>query len=211
MSTPSTSVSGGRVSTPVGSAPVVPLAMLGIGGYLAWWAIHYWKQGGWPTTPVRSVLTGSGVPAPVKATSVSSDLTGIDTSTNTAVASISTATASSSAPPAAAGTGTTASQFTQVATFTNATLAALWTANGGAAGAAKNAACHAMQESSGNAAVTSANPDGGTNVGLWQLDTKGVGAGHTVAELQDPVTNCRITVMATANGTNWSQWATSGC
>jgi len=68
------------------------------------------------------------------------------------------------------------------------------------------AAAVAMQESSGRTGVTSPNPDGGTNVGLWQLDTKGVGAGHTVEQLQDPATNARITIMGSANGTNWSHW-----
>jgi hypothetical protein len=68
-----------------------------------------------------------------------------------------------------------------------------------------------MQESSGNAAVTSSNPDGGVNVGLWQLDTRGKGAGYSVAQLQDPNTNARVTVFATRNGRDWSAWATPGC
>ena len=90
-------------------------------------------------------------------------------------------------------------------------LRQLWIMNGGNPAAAQNAVCHAMQESSGSATVTSSNPDGGINVGLWQLDTKGVGAGHTVAQLQDPNLNCRLTIQATGNGRNWSQWATPGC
>jgi hypothetical protein len=48
------------------------------------------------------------------------------------------------------------------------------------------------------------------NVGLWQLDTKGKGAGHSVAELQDPATNARLAVLGSANGTDWSAWATFG-
>ena len=108
--------------------------------------------------------------------------------------------------------GVTAAGLPSGTDFTAAQLQALWIANGGAVDQAQNAACHAMQESSGNARVTSSNPDGGTNVGLWQLDTPGgVGAGYTVAELQDPNTNARITVMATRNGTDWSSWATPGC
>ncbi len=62
-----------------------------------------------------------------------------------------------------------------------------------------------------NLRVTSSNPDGGTNVGLWQLGTEGVGAGYSVSELQNALTNARITVRATRNGTDWSQWATPGC
>jgi hypothetical protein len=106
----------------------------------------------------------------------------------------------SSALPAAGGT-----------TYTQGQLAQLWTANGGSAAQAPNAACHGIQESGGNALITSGNPDGGTNVGLWQLDTRGVGAGYTVAELQNPQTNARLTVLGTRNGTDWSNWATPGC
>ena len=95
--------------------------------------------------------------------------------------------------------------------YNTAQLKQLWQAAGGSAGSATNAACHAMQESSGRVSVTSSNPDGGINVGLWQLDTKGVGAGYSVAQLQDPMTNARITVAATRDGANWSQWATPGC
>jgi hypothetical protein len=96
-------------------------------------------------------------------------------------------------------------------TFTHADLMNLWTSNGGDPNAANNAACHAIQESSGEPAVTSSNPDGGTNVGLWQLDTKGKGAGYTVAQLQDPATNARVAIMGSANGSDWSAWATPGC
>lgn len=96
-------------------------------------------------------------------------------------------------------------------TYTAGQLQLLWTQNGGAADQAQNAACHAIQESSGNPRATSANPDGGTNVGLWQLDTKGKGAGYTVAELMNPGTNARLTVLGTRNGTDWSAWATPGC
>jgi hypothetical protein len=95
--------------------------------------------------------------------------------------------------------------------YDHASLMKLWTSVGGSSSGANNAACHAMQESSGDPKVTSSNPDGGINVGLWQLDTKGKGAGHTVAQLQDPVTNARITVSATNNGNDWSAWATPGC
>lgn len=95
--------------------------------------------------------------------------------------------------------------------YSAAQLQALWTANGGDPAQATNAGCHGIQESSGNPDATSANPDGGTNVGLWQLDTKGVGAGYSVAELQNPATNARLTVIGTKNGTDWSDWATPGC
>lgn len=93
-------------------------------------------------------------------------------------------------------------------TFTHAQLMKLWTASGGSSGKADLAAAIAQAESGGSATVTSSNPDGGTNVGLWQLDTKGKGAGHTVAQLQNPATNARLTVAGSSDGTDWSAWAT---
>ena len=90
---------------------------------------------------------------------------------------------------------------------TNASIAALWVACGGPADTANFASQVAMAESSGSATVTSSNPDGGTNVGLFQLDTLGVGSGYTVAQLQNPVTNTRITIKATNGGRDWQEWA----
>lgn len=95
--------------------------------------------------------------------------------------------------------------------YSTAQLQALWVQAGGSQGAEVNAACHAMQESTGRPWVTSPNPDGGVNVGLWQLDTLGKGAGHSVAQLQDPLTNARVTVATTDDGANWTAWATPGC
>lgn len=93
--------------------------------------------------------------------------------------------------------------------YTNAQIQSIWKLAGGAAAKAPVAACIAQHESSGRPKVTSSNPDGGTNVGLWQLDTKGKGAGFTVAQLQDPVTNARVAIKGSSNGTDWSAWATA--
>jgi hypothetical protein len=95
-----------------------------------------------------------------------------------------------------------------MSTLTYAQLEGLWIANGGSKAVAPLAAAIAMAESSGRTDVTSANPDGGVNVGLWQLDTKGKGAGHTVAQLQNPATNAAVAVKGSKNGTDWSAWAT---
>jgi len=95
-----------------------------------------------------------------------------------------------------------------VATLTYAQLEGLWINNGGNKAVAPLAAAIAMAESSGRTDVTSANPDGGINVGLWQLDTRGKGAGHTVADLQNPATNAAVTVQGSNDGTDWSAWAT---
>ena len=58
---------------------------------------------------------------------------------------------------------------------------------------AQMAVAVALAESGGDPDQTSSNPDGGTNVGLFQLDTPGgVGAGHTVSQLKAPALNAQI-------------------
>lgn len=113
--------------------------------------------------------------------------------------------------PAAATAGTATGAAPAVSgSYTAAQLEALWTSQGGDASTAFEAAQVALSESSGNPDATSANPDGGTNVGLWQLDTPGGGgAGYTVAELQNPETNCQVTIMRSNNGSDWSIWSDS--
>ncbi|HEY6275599.1 MAG TPA: hypothetical protein VIX86_04635 [Streptosporangiaceae bacterium] len=90
--------------------------------------------------------------------------------------------------------------------LSDAQIIALWLKAGGPVSAAPMALARALAESSGEAGVTSSNPNGGTNVGLWQLDTEGVGSGYTVAQLQDPATNARLTVKGSNGGRNWSAW-----
>ena len=181
------SVSGGQVNAGPIHAPIVPLGLIIIGAYLTWFGVHYWSSDTkWPTDPVKSVLQGNGVPAPQGAVTTA-ELAAVVEGT---------------AEPATTGVG--AAQ----GSYDHAALMSLWTANGGSPGTADIAAAVAQAESSGRAEITSANPDGGTNVGLWQLDTNGVGAGYTIAQLQDPTTNARVTVFGSANGTNWSHWET---
>lgn len=53
------------IKTPVGNAPVVPVAMIITGFYLAWFGIHYWRRDvKWPSDPVKSVLQGKGITSP---------------------------------------------------------------------------------------------------------------------------------------------------
>lgn len=64
MTTPAPAGIGPQVKTPAGDAPIVPLGLVLIGGYLAWFGVHYWKTDTkWPTDPVKSILTGKGLPA----------------------------------------------------------------------------------------------------------------------------------------------------
>jgi len=181
------------VKTPAGDAPVVPILILSFGAYLTWFGVHYWRSDtAWPSDPIKAALTGKPIPVP--------DRSADQAALASIVAGAGSTTTTGSAVGHSPGAGPTA------AVMTKEQIIALWTGNGGSAGTANVAAAVAMQESSGRTGVTSPNPDGGTNVGLWQLDTKGVGAGHTVEQLQDPATNARITIMGSANGTNWSHW-----
>jgi hypothetical protein len=178
--------------TRVGDVPVIPVILIGIGAYLAWFGIHYWDSATkWPTDPLKAVLTGKPIPAPSGQTPAAGD----PNAQQTAEAA------------GAADTGPAGTAPTVAGNYTLSSLQALWQSQGGSSQTAFIAANVAMAESGGRPAVQSNNPDGGINVGLWQLDTKGVGSGYTIAQLSDPATNCRITVMATANGTNWSEWA----
>lgn len=62
------------IKTPVGDAPVVPLVLLGIGTYLAWFGVHYWRSNTkWPTDPVKSVLQGNGLPSVQQEAKISLD------------------------------------------------------------------------------------------------------------------------------------------
>jgi hypothetical protein len=93
--------------------------------------------------------------------------------------------------------------------FSYAQLEGLWENAGGSVQTAPVAAAVSEAESSGSATATSGNPDGGTNVGLWQLDTPGgVGAGYSVAQLENPATNALVAVKGSADGTNWGDWQT---
>jgi hypothetical protein len=107
-------------------------------------------------------------------------------------------------------TGGTNSSGTASSASYGGDVAKLWVSLGGDPSKASVAACIASHESGGNAGATSSNPDGGTNVGLFQLDTPGgKGAGYSVEQLKDPVLNTKITIRATNNGRDWSAWSTA--
>lgn len=149
-------------------------------------------------TAVGAVLVWSGWKGATLAATFKSLLAGNLNApvTESAPASSASAASVSGAAPAVAGA------------YSAAQLEALWTSQGGDASTAFEAAQVALSESSGDPDATSPNPDGGTNVGLWQLDTPGGGgAGYTVAELQNAETNCKVTIMRSNNGSDWSIWA----
>ncbi len=54
-----------KITTPGGGSPVIPVTILIIGGYIAWFAVHYFKTDTkWPTDPIKDILTGKGLPVP---------------------------------------------------------------------------------------------------------------------------------------------------
>jgi hypothetical protein len=195
------------VGTPLGDAPLIPVTLLLIGSYLSWFAVHYWMSDTkWPTDPIKSLATGKGLPAVTKngqaATSAALDAAFVTPSGS--------GTGSSTAGGTAVNASTTDANLPASGSLSHAQLEELWTSSGGDPAVKNKAAAIAQAESGGSPTVTSPNPDGGTNVGLWQLDTPGgKGAGHTIAQLQDPTTNAQVAIMGSANGSNWSAWATA--
>lgn len=174
--------------------PLVPVTITLVGAYLAWFGVHYWRSTvAWPSDPIKDILTGKGLPPATKE------------QPSQQLASLTPGGSPSMGAPGA--TGPVGSMPAQ-STYTQSQLQLLWTTSGGSPAAAQIAAAIAMAESSGNPSSTSSNPDGGTNVGLWQLDTKGVGAGYSIDQLKEPDTNCRVTIMGSLNGTNWGDWET---
>ena len=183
------------------ATPVLPVGLLLGGAYLSWFAVHYWRTDvAWPSAPVKAVLTGRPIPIGHK-----SDAGQLTTSILTPGLSIYNNVTGARATSGASSSDTTPAAG---ATLSKAQLQQLWTANGGDPQASNVAAAVALAESSGRPAVTSPNPDGGTNVGLWQLDTRGVGAGYSIAQLSDPGTNARVTILGSGNGTRWGAWQT---
>lgn len=53
------------IKTPLGNAPVIPVVLLMIGGYVMWFGVHYFRSDQkWPSDPIKAVLTGGTTPAP---------------------------------------------------------------------------------------------------------------------------------------------------
>jgi hypothetical protein len=92
-----------------------------------------------------------------------------------------------------------------VTTYTYAQLEGLWVNAGGSSATAPFAAAIAEAESGGQEAVTSANPDGGTNVGPWQIDTTN---GYSAEYLSNGANNAAAAVSMSQGGANWGDWET---
>lgn len=102
-------------------------------------------------------------------------------------------------------------------TLTYSQLEGAWIEGGGSAAAAPVAAAIAMAESAGNPMSHNGNAGTGDNsYGLWQINMIGSLGPARRAQyglpsneaLFDPVTNARVAVAMSGNGTNWSPWTT---
>lgn len=75
------SVSGGKVRTPVGDAPVLPLLLLAFGAYFMWYGVKYWRSSNtrWASDPIKHVLQGKGLPPNVPAPSAGTEVAAVET------------------------------------------------------------------------------------------------------------------------------------
>jgi len=83
--------------------------------------------------------------------------------------------------------------------FSFAGLERIWISAGGSSGTAYHAACIAEHESSGRSWAISPTDDWG----LWQIHAGG-------PSMLNAFTNAQRAIAMSANGTNWSAWATRG-
>lgn len=58
------------------NAPVIPVLLIALGGYFAWFGVHYFRQDEkWPSDPIKAALQGKGIPASTPPPAVSAALT----------------------------------------------------------------------------------------------------------------------------------------
>ncbi len=81
------------VGPAIGPAPIIPVLLILMGGYLAWFGVKYWRavrpDGSvmWPSDPVKSVLQGKGLPVnPAKAVTADVKLAAFETGLATGAA-----------------------------------------------------------------------------------------------------------------------------
>jgi hypothetical protein len=175
------SVSGGKVRTPIGDAPIVPLFLIGFGGYLTWFAVKYWRGTGpaiWPSYPVKSVLQGKGLPANTTAVTAEVKLAAFESQAGTGSAfqgTVPKGTAQNTAKLLLSRYGWQAAQFVP--------LLALWTRESGWSNTARNKTSGAfgIAQALGHGGQGTAAPDGtneyGAQYGLTAAEARLANAG----------------------------------
>lgn len=173
------------------TAPIIPVLLIVIGAYLAWFGVHYWRQDEkWPSDPIKAVLQGKGLPPSVPPPAVSASL----------AADITAAGATAGAPASDTGTGGSAYQGSLPAGSAQNTarlllakfgwaaaemipLVKLWTRESGWSATARNRSSGAfgIAQALGHGTSCSAAPDGtneyGPQYGLTCAEAQQANAG----------------------------------
>jgi hypothetical protein len=173
-------------------APIIPLLMMGTGAYLMWFAVHYWRGKGdlvWPSTPLKSVLQGKGLPATSAAQPATAQLAAYETSLSASQQQSSGGGGGGGAPQGPVGSGT--AQHTarlllpkygwSVSQFGD--LLSLWTRESGWSATARNQSSGAfgIAQALGHGGPGTAAPDGtneyGAQYGLSDAEARQANAG----------------------------------
>jgi hypothetical protein len=171
----------------------VPVLMLGMGAYLLWFGVRYWRGQGaavWPSYPVKSVLQGQGVPANQQASSSAASVTAYETS---AIISQNTSATGSTAPAATASGSAQNTAQMLLGQFgwgvdQMAALIALWTRESGWNPLAKNASSGAfgIAQALGHGTPGSAGTDSdeyGAEYGLTTAQAQAANSGSALYQI----------------------------
>jgi len=168
------------------TAPVIPVLLIALGGYLAWFGVHYWRQDvKWPSDPIKAALQGKGLPAsappPAVSASLTADVSSIggtttaDTGGSAYQGSLPSGSAQNTAQLLLAKFGWAASEL--------APLVTLWTGESGWSPTARNSSSGAfgIPQALGHGTSCSAAPDGtneyGPEYGLTCAEAQQANAG----------------------------------
>jgi colicin import membrane protein len=205
------------------NAPVIPVLLIALGGYLAWFGVHYWRQDErWPSDPIKAALQGKGLPASAPPPAVSASLS----------ADISSTAAAEGGGPAAADAGGSAYQGSLPAGSAQntaklllakfgwapaqmASLITLWTRESGWSPTARNPSSGAfgIAQALGHGTSCSAAPDGtneyGPDFGLTCAEAQQANAGSVRWQIEWGLAYIKATygspaaALAHENAHNW--------
>ena len=188
-------LTSGRIKLGPISAPVIPILLIGIGGYLAWFGVHYWRGDlKWPSDPIKSVLQGKGLPAASPAAPQSALLTAYEQQENTVTGGQAAAGGggSTAAPVAAGAAQNTAklllSKFGWAASELGP-LISLWNRESGWNASARNpsSGAYGIAQALGHGQADTAAPDGtneyGAEYGLTAAQAQQANAGSTTFQI----------------------------
>lgn len=201
------SVSGGKLRTPVGDAPVLPILLLGIGAYFMWYGVKYWRSSNtrWASDPVKSVLQGKGLPPNVPAGSAETAVTTYEAGIAAAAPGQSTGTGQAPSTTTAGGRGSGGG-----GTYSFGQLRNYWIMAGGPKGVTADiAAAIALAESAGDPNSTNPTDNNGTQTswGLWQISLGN--HNEPAPDWNNPLTNARLAVAKyNGRGGQFTDWGT---